>query len=365
MGDNGIGANSPENKKSSGKKIVLAIGIVLGALLLMVCAILFINRGKRVENENGSMIMDDYDNIRYEQAEEAVTDEAIEEELKNLAEQYAEKVDLDKEKAEIGDSIEIKYVGKKDGKEFEGGTSESYELKLGSGVLIDGFEDGIVGMKVGETKVLNLEFSEEYNAELAGPVEFTVTLVRIFEFKPVDIDDDLAKLLGLSSLEELKAQLKKELAEINAEGAEYNNIENALKAAIKKADIQVKAEALEKRYKENLELYESYAELFDQSMEEFSKTMGFDSYEAMCDDLKKNTEEQLKLEIFVKEYAKAKNIKVTDEEYQAYLDKIVEEYGGTPESVEESFTKEEVEYLATQVKVAKHLMGEEDKTDKK
>ena len=79
-----------------------------------------------------------------------------------------EKKEVDRA-AKDGDIADIKYVGKKDGKEFEGGASDSYELAIGSNTFIDGFEDGVIGMKKGETKDLNLTFPENYgNADLAG-----------------------------------------------------------------------------------------------------------------------------------------------------------------------------------------------------
>lgn len=80
-----------------------------------------------------------------------------------------------------GDTADIAYVGKVDGKEFDGGSSDSYNLVIGSGTFIDGFEDGVIGMKTGETKDLNLKFPDSYQStDLAGKdVVFTVTVMRL------------------------------------------------------------------------------------------------------------------------------------------------------------------------------------------
>ena len=107
-----------------------------------------------------------------------------------MVDQYIQSVlDSNKNKEEVdravkdGDVVDIKYVGKKDGVEFDNGSSDSYELTIGSNTFIDGFEDGVIGMKKDETKDLNLTFPEDYNnTDLAGAdVVFTVTVNHVYE----------------------------------------------------------------------------------------------------------------------------------------------------------------------------------------
>ena len=117
-----------------------------------------------------------YKGLSLDNTVEAVTDDAVEgrveQELQNKAEEVTEG------SVQEGDIVTINYVGTKDGVAFDGGTANNYELTIGSGTFIDGFEDGIIGMKKGETKDLDLTFPEEYSAEdLAGQeVTFKVTL---------------------------------------------------------------------------------------------------------------------------------------------------------------------------------------------
>ncbi len=118
-------------------------------------------------------------------------------------------------KAKDSDQVTIDFVGRIDGEEFEGGKSEGFPLVLGSGQFIPGFEEQIVGVKVGDELVVKVEFPEEYQvAELAGkPAEFSVNVTSVAEPKTPEIDDELAKRLGIEDLDQLKLNIKGRLLE--------------------------------------------------------------------------------------------------------------------------------------------------------
>lgn len=128
----------------------------------------------------------------------AVEDADIDKMIETLRQQRATWDEVDRAAAE-GDKVNIDYVGRKDGEAFEGGTAEGSDLELGSGRMIPGFEDGIVGMSKGEEKVLKLSFPESYHAEdLKGAeVEFTVTLNSVAEKKLPELDDEFFKVFGV------------------------------------------------------------------------------------------------------------------------------------------------------------------------
>ncbi len=165
-------------------------------------------------------------------AKNEVTDEDVESYINYLLSANESYIDItDRDVAQNGDVANIDYTGKKDGVAFDGGTATGYDLNLGSGVFIDGFEDGVVGMKVGETKDLNLKFPENYaNEELAGAdVVFTVKLNSIKEAVIPELTDEYVKSLdnGLATVEEYKADIRKTMEDSNASARE-SQIEQAI-----------------------------------------------------------------------------------------------------------------------------------------
>lgn len=157
----------------------------------------------------------DLSKVKLEKQTAPVGDGDIEEALKRIAEgQKAYKAAAKTYKAKKDDAVVIDFVGKRDGEPFEGGTAEDYELVLGSNSLIPGFEDQLIGAKTNEKRDVNVTFPADYgSADLAGKdAVFEVTVKEVK--KPVDaaIDDELAKQLGLESLEQLRERLKEQVA---------------------------------------------------------------------------------------------------------------------------------------------------------
>ena len=145
-----------------------------------------------------------YSKLKAEYHEHVVEKQDIEDVLTRIAESFAEP-SVVKRAAQLGDEVIIDFVGKKDGKAFDGGSAKDHHLRLGSGAFIPGFEDGIVGHEVGDKFNLDITFPENYAASnLAGePVVFEVLLKQVSEVKIPAIDDALAKKTG--DFEDLKA----------------------------------------------------------------------------------------------------------------------------------------------------------------
>ena len=145
-----------------------------------------------------------------------VSDEEMQTYIDYILSYYKDSVEItDRDEAKDGDIANIDYVGTLDGVAFEGGTAEGYDLALGSHSFIDGFEAGVVGMKVGETRELELTFPENYGKEdLAGKaVIFTVTLNALKEEKIPELNDEFVKSMGntFQTVEEFKAQLRSDM----------------------------------------------------------------------------------------------------------------------------------------------------------
>ncbi|MDE2463064.1 MAG: trigger factor [Alphaproteobacteria bacterium] len=152
--------------------------------------------------------------LKVEKLVAPVSDEDVEEALKNLAQQVRTYSDrAEGEDAEKDDQVTIDFVGRVDGEEFEGGKAEGFQLTLGSGQLIPGFEDQLIGAKVGDTRLVDVTFPADYGAEkLAGKqAQFDVTVHAVKRPDEVTIDDELAKKLGLDSLGTLKDRVRDQM----------------------------------------------------------------------------------------------------------------------------------------------------------
>ena len=209
----------------------------------------------------------DYKKLTLEKKVEQVTDDDVQTAI--MAETAVTMDDPDAT-VQKGDTADIAYVGKVDGKEFDGGSSDSYNLVIGSGTFIDGFEDGVIGMKTGETKDLNLKFPDSYQStDLAGKdVVFTVT-VNAFTRPAENIDgwelDDawVAKNTDYSTVEEYRAGKRAELEAANETTAENNLQDDAMKQVadgctftkIPKSYITLGEEDYDKRYTAYLQNY--------------------------------------------------------------------------------------------------------------
>lgn len=167
----------------------------------------------------------DYSKLRLEKMVVPADEKAVQEALDNLAENAQNFEDRKKgSKAKDGDQVVIDFLGKVDGEAFDGGSAEDFPLALGSGQFIPGFEEQLVGVKVGDEKSVEVTFPDEYgNADLAGKAAiFDVTVKGVKEPKPAEIDDEMAKKFGADDLAALKAQISEQI-----EG-EYGNASRAI-----------------------------------------------------------------------------------------------------------------------------------------
>ncbi len=181
----------------------------------------------------------DYKKLGVKKPEVKVTQKEIDEILDNIAGSFAEKKVI-KRAAKSGDEVIIDFVGKKDGEAFNGGSAKDYHLTLGSKAFIPGFEDGIVGHEAGDKFELNLTFPKDYGvSDLAGAkTVFEVLLKQVNEIKKPAIDDEMAKKCGpFKTLEDLKADIKKNLETQNAHQAEEKFKDDLVTTLVKKSNI--------------------------------------------------------------------------------------------------------------------------------
>ena len=193
-----IKAKSKWTKKTTGWTI-FAVVVILGIL-----AIIGADNGW-FDCKVSTVVMEDYSVIEVERSDVEVTDDDIESYLDNIIDEKTVYTSVTEGVVEDGDEICIAYEGILEGETepFEGGSSDDYDLTIGSGVLIDGFEDGIIGHEIGETFDLDLTFPEDYDEELAGKnVTFTVTVNEKTETSVPELTDELVKEYSEENLDE-------------------------------------------------------------------------------------------------------------------------------------------------------------------
>ena len=229
--------------------------------------------------------------------------------------------------AQVGDMVEINFVGKVDGVAFDGGSAENYSLTIGEGLFIDGFEDGIVGMAIGETKNVNVVFPEDYTAELAGkPAVFEITLLTISEKVPPEYTEEFVKEnIGWGSIAEFESAVR---ADLEYE-ANQSIVESLLETVVATSEIIEYPEGLVEDcvYQGIAYIKEMCAE-YGMSYETVLSLSGYtaEEYEA---ELRAAAETSLKTELVVMALAQAEGLIPTKDECNAQILMMALNYGYT------------------------------------
>ena len=293
------------------------------------------------------------------------SDEEVAEELEKARKQNARKVSVDDRPAQMGDTVNIDFDGFLNGERFDGGKAEAYELELGSNSFVPGFEEQVAGMRIGEEKDLDITFPETYVENLAGKaVVFKVKLNAITFPELPELDDEFAGDQGFDTLDEYKADLRSKLQE------KYNEqAENVFRSLIMKqaADnmscdvpdvmIHEKAEEIIRNYAANFGMTDRSVEL-----EKLVRMMGIDS-ETMNQSILPSAQMQVRTELLLEAVAKAEGIELTEEETEAYLQRIADSVNAKPEEIREYFGLDTIrnEYLkerATDIIMSSAEIGE-------
>lgn len=274
-----------------------------------------------------------------------VTDEEVEHELMHLKEKYADIVELDSGKVEKGFTAVINFSGKVDGKVLEGGTGENYPLEIGSNTFIPGFEDGLIGMEIGEEKVLKLKFPEEYVENLKGKdVEFTVKVTGLKKRVLPEMNEDFFKDLGYENVKteaELKEEIKKHLLEHKEADAENKYIDELLRKASENIEVEINPEIIENEQNRMIDDYRNNLKMQGLSLEQYLQFT-----KSSIEDLKKQIEPEatsrVKIRYLLEEVSKKENVEVTDEEVKEEVNRISTAYNVPENEVIDMIGGEEI-----------------------
>lgn len=295
-----------------------------------------------------------YKGIKITKYEYTVTDADVEKEIDGMRDRIAEKVSVTDRAAQEGDTVNIDFVGKKDGEEFEGGSAEKFDLTLGSHQFIPGFEESVVGMKIGEVRDINVTFPEDYQAEnLKGQkAVFTVTLHSIQGKQLPALDDEFAKKMGSDSLEAYRAKVRERL-EKNAASRALNETENSIIEEIAKgAAAEIPDAMIERQEDASMQRMEYNLMYQGIKMEDYLKYIG-----TTRDEYKKNFEEEAKKnvlhQLIVEKIIELEKIEATQEEIDAKVEEQAKSVGKTAAEYKKTMDPRQAEYLESDIKVTK------------
>ena len=284
----------------------------------------------------------DYKGVTVEKTIQSVTDEDVQNEIDNALANYPVEVD---QAAKEGDTVNIDYVGKIDGEEFDGGSDQGADLKLGSGKFIDGFEDGLIGARKGETRTLNLTFPEDYTQDLAGKaVEFTVTVNAVKEPLSEPTDQWVAdNIKGYDNLADYKAGIRSEQEESNEQTAENQVRYAAWTQVIDNCTINEYPETLvevgKKLYEQQVETYAKYAGMeLDAYIESSGLTQ--EEYQSNMEEYGKNVAAQA---LVCQAICDKEGFAIGDDDYQKALQDMLTEYGCTEDELIQTYGQDNVE----------------------
>lgn len=265
----------------------------------------------------GSVKLGKYKGVEVTIAKADATDEEIDAQIQQILKANAENVAVERE-AKLGDVVNIDYKGIHNGEAFEGGTAEGYDLELGSGGFIDGFEDGLVGVKKGDKKDLNLTFPDPYqnNPALAGEaVVFEVTVNSVMEKVIPEFNDAFVKKISPQdgTAEAYKQVLRDSITEQKKYDIETQRNIDLMEAIMSDSEIVCATDAVDAEYEAQLAQFTSQAGMYGIAVEDMYGIYGMDEagFKAELRELAKDVTKQ---KMVYEEIAKNENIAVTDED---------------------------------------------------
>ena len=268
----------------------------------------------------------DYKGLTAPKNEPAVTDEDVDAELKPYIDRATRLVSVERE-AQNGDTVVIDFEGFDNGVAFEGGKGENYDLKLGSGSFVPGFEEQLVGAKAGEEKDLNITFPEDYHADLAGKaVVFHVKVKEVKESQVPEVDDEFAKDVSeFETLEAFRADLKSKL-ELRRQTHAQNDFENqVMERLIANMECEIPDGMVDVELDRMMDDYAMQLQNQGISMEDYQKMLGVNG-DMIRDSARPDALRRIQTRLALTAVADAENLEVSDEEVEAEINRLAKQY---------------------------------------
>ena len=298
----------------------------------------------------------EYKGLKAERESDKVTDADVETELNAMADRNARMGEAPEgAKAEMGDTAVIDYEGFVGDVAFEGGKGEDHPLSLGSGQFIPGFEEGVVGHKVGESFDVNVTFPTEYHSEeLAGKdATFKVTIKELKRKELPTLDDEFAKDVSeFDTMDELKKDLTEKMAAEKKDQADSKMENDLLEQAVKNMTVEIPTVMFENKAQDMVEEFGYRLQTQGMNMDMYMKYTGT-TPEALTAQFMPQAEAQERTTLLLEKIAEVENIEITEEDINGEYDRMVKDYGMELDKVKSIVPVEEIKRQLTIQKAAK------------
>ena len=297
-----------------------------------------------------------YKGLEVEKAEATVTDAQVQAELDRMAQNVASTETVDRA-AQMGDTANIDFEGFDNGVPFDGGKGENFDLKLGSGQFVPGFEEQVVGMTAGEEKDIDITFPQDYQKDLAGKaVVFHVKLNKVTVTMVPEMDDEFAKDVSeFDTLEALKADIRAKALE-QAQKQVDSAFENAaVEKAAENTTVDMPKALVENELDIQMERFGYQLQMSGYSMEQYAKMMGGD-VNTMRNAFRPNAEKQAKISVTLEKIVEVEGITVTDEEIEEEFQSLAKQYELEVDKVKQMVPMQELTGSLTTRKAVKLIV---------
>ena len=271
-----------------------------------------------------------------------VTDKDVDEELKPYIDRATRLVSVDRA-AQNGDTVVIDFEGFDNGEAFDGGKGENYDLKLGAGMFVPGFEEQLVGAKAGEEKDLDITFPEDYHPGLAGKaVVFHVKVKEVKEPQAPVVDDEFAKDVSeFETMDAFRKSLAEKIADRRSKQADADFENQVLEQLIENMECEIPDGMVDVQLDRLMEDYAMRLQSQGSSMEDYQKMMGVNG-DIVRESARPSALRQVQMQLALTAVADAENIEVTDEEVQAEIDRLAKQYNIDVEQVKAAVPVEDL-----------------------
>ena len=296
-----------------------------------------------------------YKGVEIDKVEAAVSAEEVEAEIKREQEANAREISVEGRPVQNGDLTVIDFEGFVDGEAFAGGKGEDYDLTIGSGAFIPGFEEQLVGAEIGKEVEVNVTFPAEYHAaELAGKeAVFKCTVKEIKEKELPELDDEFASEVSeFDTMEEYKASVEKKLADKKAADVKSAKETAAVDAAVANATMEIPAAMIETQQRQMVDDFAQRLQMQGLSLDQYFQFTGLTA-SAMMDQVKPQAENRIKSSLVLEAIVKAEGIVATEEDFAAEVAKMAEQYKMEVTAIEEMIGEAGKKQIMNDLAIAK------------
>ncbi|WP_412521036.1 trigger factor [Staphylococcus simulans] len=281
----------------------------------------------------------EYKGLEIEKQNAELTDEEVQEQIDHSLGHLAEMVIKEDGAVEDGDTVNLDFDGYVDGEQFEGGQAEGYDLEIGSGMFIPGFEEQLVGLKTGEEKDVKVTFPEEYHAEeLAGKEATFKVKINEIKYKNVpELDDEIANELDseADNVEEYKANLRKRLEEEKKVNAENVEKEEAINKAVENAEVDIPEAMINTELNRMMQEFEQRIQQSGLNLETYFQISGQDESQ-LREQMKDDAEARVKTNLTLTAIANAEDIEASEEDIDKELEAMSAQFGISAEDIKKT-----------------------------